>query len=166
MSRLGKVLLIAAVAVAALIVNTTLLAGIVVYRASRTGTAVVRVQEKRPGGANLLIPVPVGLARVALNFVPREELPQLDPEAERYLPVARRIAQELAVAPDGVLVEVRSDDEKVRIVKRGGDLIVEVESPEEHVRVSLPAVALDEILGDVSRFPVRSTPVSEPANVI
>jgi len=166
MSRLGKVLLIAVVAVAALIVNTTLLAGIVVYRASRNATAVVRVQEKHPGGANLWIPVPVGLARVALHFVPREDLPQLDPEARRYLPVARRIAQELAVAPDGVLVEVRSDDEQVLIVKRGGDLVVEVESLDEHVRVSLPAAALDEILGDVSRLPVRARHASEAANVI
>jgi hypothetical protein len=161
MSRLGKVLLIAFVAVVALVVNTTLLAGIVVYRASRAGTAVVRVEEKAPGGAHLWIPVPVGLVRTALYFVPQKDLPQLDPEAQRSLPVARRVAVELAKAPDGVLVEVRSDHEQVAISKRGDDLVIEVESPNEHVKVRVPALALDEILGDVARFPVR--PAASPA---
>jgi hypothetical protein len=54
------------------------------------------------------------------------------------LPVARTVAQNLEQAPDTVLVEVMSPRERVSVVKRGSALVIDVDSPEESVRVSVP----------------------------
>jgi hypothetical protein len=146
MSRGVKVLLIAGGLVFALAFNATLLAGIVVYRAARQGTAVVKIHEKAPGGVRLSVPVPVALVNAALYLAPRGHVAPLDPEARRWLNVARVALTKMEDCPDAVLVEVRSPDEHIVIAKRGGDLVVELDDHGDNVEVSVPAGALDDIL--------------------
>jgi hypothetical protein len=155
MARLGKVLLFLAAGFVVLVGSTTVLAGIAVYRVCRTGAAWVSVHEKGPSGTHVAIPVPVGLVRTAVAFTPRHELPQMDPEVQEFLPVLRDIARELERAPDGVLVEVDGPDERVLIEKRGGRFVIDVDSAGEHVTVTLPAGALEEITDVVTDLPVR-----------
>ena len=45
---------------------------------------------------------------------------------------------ELEAMPDGVLVEVDSDDAQVRVTKHGGDIVVRVKSGSDRVHVSAP----------------------------
>jgi hypothetical protein len=146
MSRGVKVLLIAGGLLFALAFNATLLAGIVVYRAARQGTAVVKVHEKAPGGVRLSVPVPVALVNAALYLTPRGHVAPLDPEARRWLNVARVALAEIEDCPDAVLVEVRSPGEHIVVAKRGGELVVDVDNHGDSVQVTMPAGALDDIL--------------------
>ncbi len=169
MSRVGKVVLITAGVLFAIALNTAVVGGIVVYRACTGGTAVVRIQEKQADGAHLWIPVPVGLVTTALRLTPRHELPALDPEARRFLPVARAAVEALEQAPDGVLVDVRDHGQRVSIVKRGGEFLIDVDDQDAHVEVSVPAGSLHTLLDVAASFPVRpdgedaAGPLSVPA---
>jgi hypothetical protein len=158
MSRSGKILLIGAGLVLALFFSVALLAAIVGYRVFHAGTAIVSVHEKKPNGTRLWLPVPVGLVDTALQFVPRSDLPRLDPEAQRWLPVAHAVVAEMERAPDAVFVEVVSPDEHVVIAKRNGRLVVEVESRHEDVRISLPAGAVAALLGEMEDWPTARQP--------
>jgi hypothetical protein len=156
MSRLGKIILIAAGIVFAIALNTAVLGGIVVYRACTGGTAVVSIHEKQANGARLWIPVPVGLVTTALRLTPRHELPALDPEARRFLPAAQAAIRALEGAPDGVLVEVQDHGEHVVIAKRGGQFVIDVDNRDERVQVSVPAGSLRSLLDVAATLPVRS----------
>jgi len=153
MSRSRKVLLIAAGVVGALFLSVALLTAAVAYRVFHRGTAIVSVHEHKPNGTRLWLPVPFGLVETALAFVPREKLPPIDPEARRWFPLARVVLAELDRAPDAVLVEVTSPEEHVVIAKRAGRLVVDVESRNESVHVSLPPGALEALLADMQDWP-------------
>jgi hypothetical protein len=161
-NRAATVILIVIGAMIALAVNVTLFAAVVTYRAYRQGTAVVQVQEKGPDGVNLWIPVPVSLAGAAMRFIPKQDLPPVDPEVAAALPTLQEIARELDRMPDAVLVEVESADEWVRISKKDGRLVVEVDDPDARVHVSLPPGALGEIVSHLGWL-VRQAPPAPPA---
>lgn len=101
------------------------------------GAVTVYVEEKKPGGDRVRLWVPGVLAPVALKLVPAEEL-RLPPEARQWMPALRAASEELAHVEDFTLVEVREPGERVTIVKRHGALIIDVESADETVHVSVP----------------------------
>ena len=101
------------------------------------GAVTVYVEEKKPGGDRVRLWVPGVLAPVALKLVPAEEL-RLPPEARQWMPALRAASEELARVEDFTLVEVREPGEHVTIVKRHGALIIDVESADETVHISLP----------------------------
>ncbi len=142
MKRGPTFLLIGVGAILAMGFSASLLAGVVVYRTVRAGTVVVSVDENRPNGTHLWIPVPAALVHTALAFVPDERFPPLDAQARRYLPMAKASLQALEEAPDAVLVEVVSADEHVRIEKSDGRIVVSVDSRHEKVRVAVPTASL------------------------
>ena len=65
------------------------------------------------------------------------------------MPVARLALQELAKCPDTVLVEVKDRDEHVRIEKRGGRLLVDVDSHSEEVHVGVPIQTVVSVLKEL-----------------
>jgi hypothetical protein len=150
MSRGAKIVLIGAGLVFAVALNATLLAGIAVYRVARHGAAMVSVHEKRPDGVQIRLPVPVGLVHLALRFVPRDEMAACDPELRRWLPAARSVVAEIDRAPDGVLVEVQTPNERVVIAKRDGKITVDVDTRDENVHISMAPGGLGEILDALS----------------
>ena len=108
-----------------------------------TGTVQVMVHEKGPEGTRLWIPVPAVLFDVALfaapRLVPPAELAEARTEIEPYLPALRNLADELENLPNAVLVEVESPNEHVRIRKSFGTFYVEVHKEEADVVVQVPA---------------------------
>ncbi|MEO1366031.1 MAG: hypothetical protein AAFX50_02555, partial [Acidobacteriota bacterium] len=76
-----------------------------------TGTVSVRVHDSGPDGVNLFIPVPAVLLDAAVFFAPAV-IPEADLDAARmeaapYLPMLRRLANDLTDIPAGsVLVRV------------------------------------------------------------
>lgn len=58
-------------------------------------------------------------------------------------------AQELAKCPDTVLVEVKDGREHVRVEKRGGRLLVDVDSPREEVHISLPLRTVVSVIREI-----------------
>lgn len=133
--------------------GTLTLAGALVFH---QGIVDVKVHQKRPGGDNVRIMVPGAILSLAVMAVPGEVIRRHAAHARQALPAARIAAQELEKCPDTVLVEVQERDEHVRIEKRGGDLIVDVNSPRETVHVSIPLRTL--------RFILREVEAASPAS--
>lgn len=102
------------------------------------GMVKVSVEERRPGGERVNLVVPAALLPLGLKCVPDEHLRTASAELRPWLPAIEAATRELARVPDGPLVEVESLGERVSIVKRGGRLVIDVESDEESVHVSVP----------------------------
>jgi hypothetical protein len=56
----------------------------------------------------------------------------------RWLPAAKQLVRSLERAPDGVLVQVEDGNDSVVVRTSSGELIVDVSSRNERIRVSLP----------------------------
>ena len=132
--------------------STKLIIGLVVAPAIFVGLllsadyAVVDVREGGPDGMHIIVPVPLSLARLALNFAPAEAKYVQVPEISEYLPYAERIVAELRNAPDGILVSVEERDQTVRVEKVGETLEVHVNDGSELVDVTVPLDAVLDIV--------------------
>ena len=92
------------------------------------------------------MPVPLALARLALNFAPAEAKYVQVPEVAEYLPHAERIVQALRGIDDGLLVSVEELDQTVRVEKVGEALRVFVNEGDSVVDVTIPLDAVIEVL--------------------
>ncbi len=125
---------------------TAVMFGGVVYAGVATyqdGVLEVSVHEKRAGGENIHLIVPGVLLPAALHMVPQEEMMKAEAHGEgrevaEWLPVARIAARELERIPDGPLVEVDDHNDHVRIFKRHGSLVIDVDDVSDTVHVSVP----------------------------
>lgn len=104
--------------------------------------AVVDVREGGPDGMRIIVPVPLALARLALNFAPAEARYVAVPEVAEYLPHVERVVEELRKAPDGVLVSVQERRDSVLIEKVGEALAVHVDDGNAVIDVTVPLDAL------------------------
>ena len=115
-----------------------------------TGIVTVQVQESSPDGTQLYIPVPALLLDLAVfaapMVIPNDELAQMRREVAPYRDGLRAMAESIESIPSGVLVEVDSRDEQVRIVKQGRSFHIEVQSDDADVSVSVPARLLSRSL--------------------
>ncbi len=116
----------------------------------RAGLVRVYVEEKRPGGENVKIIVPAILLTCGLKLVPEQQLREGLRDARPWLPLAAAAAKELQNYPDASFIEVSSAQEQVRISTRGGVLVVDVNSPEETVHVSIPLATLADLTAELS----------------
>ena len=116
-----------------------------------TGTVTVRVHERGPGGTRLYVPVPALLidAAVALApvVIPDEELAEMRREIAPYREGLEILAAELEDMPSGLLADIYSDGEHVRITKSWRSFHVEVDSDDAESRVAIPARLLSRALG-------------------
>jgi len=110
------------------------------------GTVYVSVREKGPDGFSISLPVPVNLASSALSFIPEDELEEIRAEIGPWMPVVDAVLAELARCADGTLVEVESDSETVSIVKRGGKLVIDVDTRDETVHLSVPIRGVEKLV--------------------
>ena len=108
--------------------------------------AIVDVREGGPDGMHIIVPVPLSLARLALNFAPSEAKYVQVPEIAEYMPYAERIIEVLREAPDGVLVSVEERGETVLVEKVGDTVEVHVNNGDEVVDVAVPLDAVLDIL--------------------
>lgn len=115
-----------------------------------TGVVTVEVHEQGEDGVDLYIPVPALLFDVAVwaapKVIPPEDLADMRREVAPYRNGLEALAAELEKCPSGVLVEVESPDEHVRIVKTWRSFEIEVRSPDANVSVSVPARLLGRAL--------------------
>lgn len=102
------------------------------------GTVQISVREKGPDGFSISLPVPVNLASSALSFIPENEMEEIRAEIGPWMPVVEVVLDELSRCPDGRLIEVEDDRETVSVVKRGGRLVIDVDTRDETVHLSLP----------------------------
>jgi hypothetical protein len=118
-------------------------------RILQAGTLEVHVVEKGPAGDSVDVRVPAAILPAVATVAPMCSLGgcRLDPDARLALRVAADVLDALRAAPDGVLVDVRTRDEVIRIEKRDGKIEVAVDSREEVVHASMPLGAIRSALG-------------------
>ena len=122
--------------------GTTALAGAYLVQ---QGTVRVSVDEHRANGRHVHLLVPAALVPMGMRFVPEENLLDAARQARPFLPTIRVASAELARLPDCDLVEVQDVNKYVKITKRGGSLVIDVQSPEETVHVSFPLRLTDRV---------------------
>jgi hypothetical protein len=106
------------------------------------GLVHVKVIEKQPRGLHINVIAPAMLAPLAVHFAPPRELAQTARELQPYMPAIRAALDGLRDTDDVVLAEVKETDERVRVSKSGGAIIVDVEDAGETVYVSSPIRAI------------------------
>jgi len=100
--------------------------------------------EDRNENFSLYLPMPVAVMDAAVAttdwVLDEEELLQLhaDLDLGEWGPMVREVLEELDDCPDFTLVEVEDGDVWVRVRKKRGKLVVEVEEPSTSVKVSIP----------------------------
>ncbi len=108
-----------------------------------TGIVTVQVEESSPDGTHLYIPVPALLLDLAVfaapMVIPADDLAEMRREVAPYRDSIRALADSIESMPSGVLVQVDSPDEQVRITKQGRSFRIEVQSSDADVSVSVPA---------------------------
>ena len=137
--------------------GTLVLAGIV----ADAGFIGVRVHEKKPDGTNLRLYVPAIVVPLGVRLAPERELARAMSQAQEFLPALRIAAEELERIPDGLLVDVDGPREHVLIVKRGGSLVVDVESDRETVHVSVPLKVVRNLARDLEARTRNTLPVQD-----
>ncbi|HLY62336.1 MAG TPA: hypothetical protein VKV95_16460 [Terriglobia bacterium] len=110
-------------------------AGVITYNA---GAVRVSVVEKRQNGEHVHVFVPAIVIPMAMGFIPAKHFHVHDKDTHQWLPILKAVSQELERCPDATLVEVTSPDEHVKISKQGNSLYIDVDDPGETVHVSFP----------------------------
>ena len=128
------------------LMGTTLVAGALVLH---EGIISVSVREKGKDGSHVRLYVPGALVSAGVALAPEEHLRRATQEARQYLPAIRAGVEQLAKCPDTVLVEVQERDERVRIEKRGGRLLIDVDSPREEVHLGVPITTVISIIREI-----------------
>ncbi len=110
--------------------------------------AVIRVQTPGPEVHNLTIPLPLVLGDAAAAFLPQDlaDEAEVPPELKENKEAILEILGELIDAPDGRLISVDSDEAKVRIDLKKGELLVHVDAPDAKVFCRLPLKGLRKAL--------------------
>jgi hypothetical protein len=100
------------------------------------------------------IPVPMRILDLGLSVagvaVPASEIRaaqgELHEALHQYRPVLEEMADQLDELPDGELVRVVTDDERVVVGHTGGKFRVEVLAPDTHVTVTVPRRAMSRVI--------------------
>jgi hypothetical protein len=115
-----------------------------------SGVMTVSVEDRSQDGVSLSLPVPAALIELGAStlplWMPEEEWAHLRREVGPVASSLLAAAAALEACPDAVLVEVRTDQERVRIAKDGRLLRIEVHSGDADVTVSIPASAITRVL--------------------
>jgi hypothetical protein len=121
---------------------TFALAGAYVFH---EGVIRVDVDENRNGGSHVHVWVPATVVPVGLRVVPRHNLREAASQARPYLPLLREVAKELKKYPNAELVDVRDNDQHVRIAVQGGKLFIDAVSDEQNIHVSFPVETISDV---------------------
>ncbi|HXK60701.1 MAG TPA: hypothetical protein PLP42_12500 [Acidobacteriota bacterium] len=118
----------------------------------RTGVLYVEVEEKKPDGQRLYMPVPMLLAHAAVSVAPEQALEEVRSELTSHTELILAVCEELAGCPDGPFVEYRNGSgEYVTVAKRGGHLLVDVNSTAEKVKVHVPINGVQNLIRQIAR---------------
>jgi hypothetical protein len=133
-------------------VGTMALAGVWV---AHEGAVRVSVDQDRPGGEghhiHLIVPASV-VPPVFSLAISNEHLRRDLKHAQEWMPVAQIACEELAKLPDTELVDVRNDEEHVRVSTHDGKMYVDVDNRDEHVHVSFPLGTAEKVAREIQEL--------------
>ncbi len=127
----------------------------VAFYTFQTGIAVINVHDK-VHGKHVFVPVPVGLMNFGLNMIPGEMLSQVTNDLGPHRKIVQALANELENMPDTDFVEVQGRNQHVLVSKNGGNLIIDVQTPEETVYVSVPIRSTSSIVAKLASISDRN----------
>lgn len=107
------------------------------------GTVAVEIEES---GHRIQLGLPAGLLHAAVLLLPDSALDEAASELAPWVPAIEAGWREFVDAPDFVLLEARSADENVLVVKSGSRLEISVDSPDARVRLAVPLGAVGSLL--------------------
>lgn len=116
-----------------------------VYRA---GTVAVEIEEN---GHQIRLGLPAALLHAGVVLLPDSALDEAASELAPFVPALEAGWRELADAPDFVLLEARSVDESVLVVKSGSRLEISVDAPDARVSVGVPLATVGSLLHKLER---------------
>lgn len=148
MGRLTRILVALSVAVIVVFLGVGVALAATV---ARSGVVTVQVHETGSQGTHLFVPVPAAAVDLGLGIaalaMPVDERARLREQIAPYRPALAAVARELERCPDATLVDVRSDSQTVRVVKRGASFVVDVHGPDGQVHVAVPAHTVSKVAG-------------------
>src|SRR6202140_768304 len=102
------------------------------------GMISVNVETRQPEKHHVLVVAPAMLVPIAMHFVPKDRLGEQAPEIQPWMPTIRAALDALGESDDITFVEVKEAGQNVRVAKRGGSIVVDVNDNDETVHVSTP----------------------------
>jgi hypothetical protein len=105
--------------------------------AFQNGIAIVDVTNHR-SGKRIFLPAPMVLANIGVSLIPDHALRDVQRELGPHRQLAEVAIDELRSCPDGPFVEVDGKEQHVLVEKRGDNIVVSVESPNEDVFIKVP----------------------------
>jgi len=141
--------------IAITLTGVMLLVCMMTFYAFQTGIAVISVNDK-VHSKRVFVPVPVGLMNLGLNMIPGEMLSQVRNDLGPHKKVVQSLANELENMPDTDFVEVQGKDQHVLISKNGRNLIVDIQTPDETVYISVPIRATGNIVSKLASMKDRN----------
>lgn len=124
------------------------------------GMLVVDVHEKTPGGDRVHVEMPAVLIPMTMMCIPdfAHIDCDIDDDEARYVgPIMRAISSELRKMPDAEIVYVETSEEIVTVIKRGDNIIVDVDTPQETVHITMPVKALESVSKKMDKLIRNST---------
>src|SRR5262245_60247261 len=103
----------------------------------KDGVVVVDVVNHK-NDSRIFVPVPLSLVNFAASMVPRPDAMEAAEKLKNCQPYMDAVAQQLVDLPDATFVEVKSPREQVHLAKEGNSLVIDVNSDDENVHISVP----------------------------
>lgn len=106
----------------------------------------IDVDESRAGGSHVHMWVPAAVVPMAMHLVPKHHLRNASEHAQEFLPLAHALFKELKKFPDAEFVEMKDEDQHVKIRTHGAKLQIDVDAPDENVHLLVPLSTLDDVI--------------------
>jgi hypothetical protein len=132
-----------------ILLGTMLVGGAVVMQ---DGIISVNVREKQPGGHHIWFVAPGAIVPFGLKLAPARHLQEHMRDTRQWMPVVHAALDALEKSPDGVFVEVEAPDQHVRVQKSWGRLVVDVDDPGEEVHVAVPLRVVRHVLSEIEEL--------------
>jgi hypothetical protein len=111
----------------------------------REGVIRVDVDEFRSGGSHVHMWVPAAAVPMAMHFVPDKQWRHASEQAREAIPILHAVVRELKKYPNANFVEVIDHDQHVRVRTLHGKLQIDVDGPDEKVRVLCPLSTIEDV---------------------
>jgi hypothetical protein len=95
---------------------------------------------------------PGSIVPFGLKLAPAHDLKEHMRDSRQWMPVVHAALDALEKSPDGVFVEVEAPDQHVRVQKSWGRLVVDVDDPGEEVHVAVPLRVVRHVLSEIEEL--------------
>ena len=140
--------MLAKLAISAMFVSFGFL-GVIGFFIQQAGFFVVDFHNKVTQD-RVYIPVPMILANTAVQLLPDNPKQQFQMQVGSHPEIFQALRAELLSYPDGPFLEVEKPGEKFSIVKKGRNLLIDMNSAKEEVHLQIPIASSMHVLAELS----------------